>query len=231
VEGSRLAAGVILFHGGALRTGSAGGLAPHCRRLASHGIFAVSAGYRLLGQGAVSIDDCVRDVRLAVRHFGRLAASRGIDAPRQASGGSSAGAHLALVAAMIASDRPVPAAEPGVGAVVALNPAGLDLLAFRPEHQRSIEQRAGIAEGRLADYSLIEFARPGNPPMLIHHGTGDEVEPIDNVRRFRDAMVRAGNDCTLLEYEGAAHGFHYPGHGGHLDDVIDATARFLVDRS
>ncbi len=150
------AAGVILFHGGALRTGSADGLAPHCRQLASRGIFAVSAGYRLLGQGAVSIDDCIRDVRQAVEHFARLARMRGIDASRQASGGSSAGAHLALAAAMIAPDRPVPATEPGVAALVALNPAGLDLLAFPAEHQRSIEQQAGIAAGKLIDYSLID---------------------------------------------------------------------------
>ncbi|WP_410818450.1 hypothetical protein [Micromonospora sp. 050-3] len=51
------------------------------------------------------------------------------------------------------------------------------------------------------------------------------------MRQFRDAMVRAGNECTLLEYEGAEHGFHYPGTGGHFDDVIAAAARFLLDRT
>jgi acetyl esterase len=229
-EGTRLAAGLVLFHGGALRTGSADGLAPHCRQLASRGIFAVSAGYRLLGQGAVSIDDCVSDVRRAVEHSRRLAALRGLEPSCLASGGSSAGAHLALVAAMIAPDRPVPAPEPGVAAVVALNPAGLDLLAFSPQLQRSVEQKAGIAAGRAIEYSLIEFVRPGNPPMLIHHGTDDEVEPIEHVRRFRDAMVQAGNECTLLEYERAEHAFHYPGRSRHFDDVVDATARFLSHR-
>jgi acetyl esterase/lipase len=229
-EGTRPAAGIVVFHGGALRTGSADGLAPHCRQLASRGIFAVSAGYRLLGQGALSIDDCVTDVRRAVAQVGRLAAVRGLEPSCLASGGSSAGAHLALVAAMIAPGGPVPASEPGVAAVVALNPAGLDLLAFSPELQRSIEQGAGIAAGRAIEYSLIEFVRPGNPPMLIHHGTDDQVEPIEHVRRFRDAMMRAGNECTLLEYEQAEHAFHYPGHSGHFADVIDATVRFLVDR-
>jgi acetyl esterase/lipase len=229
-EGTRPAAGIVLFHGGALRTGSADGLAPHCRQLASRGILAVSAGYRLLGQGAASIDDCVTDVRRAVEHFRRLAALRGLKPPCLASGGSSSGAHLALVAAMIAPGGPATAPEPGVAAVVALNPAGLDLLAFSPELQRSIEQGAGIAVGKAIEYSLIEFVRPGDPPMLIQHGTADEVEPIDHVRRFRDAMVRAGNECTLLEYEHAGHAFHYPDHGGHFDDVIDATARFLLDR-
>jgi len=223
-EGTEPLAGIVLFHGGALREGSADGLAPHCRHLASRGIFAVSAGYRLLGQGAASIDDCVADVRRAVEHFGRLAASRGLDARRLASGGSSAGAHLALVAAMVAPD------EPGVAAVVALNPAGLDLLSFEPEVRRHLENEVGIAAGRIADYSLIEFVRPGNPPVLIHHGTEDQIAPIDQTRRFRDAMVRAGNECTLLEYEHAEHGFHYPGNSGHFDDVMDASARFLLDR-
>jgi acetyl esterase/lipase len=232
-------AGIILFHGGALREGSAEGLAPHCRELASRGIFAVSAGYRLLGRGAVSIDDCIADVRRAVRRFGRLAALRGLDVSCLASGGSSAGAHLALIAAMTAASDALTSeaeadAEPEqrVRAVVAFNPAGLDLLSFEPEVQRGLEQQVGIAAGKLGEYSLIEFVRPGSPPMVvqIHHGTSDEVEPIECVRRFRDAMVRAGSRCTLVEYEHAGHGFHYPGDGGHFDEVVGGTARFLLDR-
>jgi acetyl esterase/lipase len=228
-DGTRPRAGIVLFHGGALRTGSADGLAPHCRKLASRGVFAVSAGYRLLGQGAVSIDDCVADARRAVEQFGRLAALRGLPASHLASGGGSAGAHIALVAAMIAPDGPAPARDPGVAGVVTLNPAGLDLRSVEPERRRHLEHQVGIAPGRLAEYSPIEFVRPGNPPMLIHHGTRDEVEPIDCVRRFRDAMVRSGNECTLLEYEHAEHGFHYPGNSEYFEDVMDATARFLLE--
>jgi hypothetical protein len=33
-------------------------------------------------------------------------------------------------------------------------------------------------------------------------------------------MAQAGNDCVLLEYEGAEHGFHY---AGYFDGVMDAT--------
>lgn len=228
-EGTRPVAAIVMFHGGALRSGSADGLAPHCRQLASRGIFAVSAGYRLIGQGAGSIDDCIADVRRAVEHFARLAAVRGLDSSRLASGGSSAGGHLALVAAMIAPGRPRPAPQPGVAAVVALNPV-VDLLAFSPEQQRSVAQVAGIAAGRLIEYSPVEFVRPGNPPTLIQHGTHDEVAPIGQVRRFRDVMVQAGNDCILLEYEHAEHAFHYPGPAGHFGHVIDATTEFLLDR-
>lgn len=228
-EGTQPVAGIVMFHGGALRSGSADGLAPHCRQLASRGILAVSAGYRLLDQGATSIDDCIADVRRAVEHFLTLAALRGLDSSRLASGGSSAGGHLALVAAMIAPDRPIPAPEPGLAGVVALNPV-VDLLAYSPEQQQFLEQDAGIAAGRAIEYSPIEFVRAGNPPVLIQHGTHDEVAPIRQARRFRDAMLQAGNDCTLLEYERAEHGFHYPGPAGHFDQVIDATAEFLLDR-
>ena len=112
---------------------------------------------------------------------------------------------------------------------MALNPV-VDLLAYSPEQQRSLERGAGIAAGRVIEYSPIEFVRPGNPPTLIQHGTHDEVAPIDQARRFRNVMVQAGNDCVLLEYERAGHAFHYPGPAGHFDDVIDATAEFLLDR-
>jgi acetyl esterase/lipase len=227
--GTQPVAGIVMFHGGALRSGSPDVLAPHCRQLASRGIFAVSAGYRLLDLGAVSIDDCIADVRRAVEHFLILAAARGLESSRLASGGSSAGAHLALVAAMIAPDGSLPAPKPGVAAVVALNPV-LDLLAYSPEQQRFLERDAGIAAGRAIEYSPIEFVRPGNSPMLIQHGTHDKVVPIDQARRFRDAMVQAGNDCILREYEGAEHAFHYPGPAGHFHDVVDATADFLLDR-
>jgi acetyl esterase/lipase len=224
------AAGIILFHGGGLHAGSADSLAPHCRRLAARDIFAVSAGYRLLGQGAASIDDCVADVRRAVEHFRGLAVQRGLTASRQAFGGSSAGGHLALIAAMTAPDGPVPAREPGAAAVVALNPAGLDLRAFSPEHQRALEEKVGLGAGKIIEYSCVEYVRPGNPPTLIQHGTHDAVEPIDNVRRFRDAMVQAGNDCLVREYEGASHGFHYPDANGHFAEVVDSAAAFLLDR-
>jgi acetyl esterase/lipase len=229
-EGTQPAAGIVIFHGGGLHSGSADELAPHCRQLASRGILAVSAGYRLIDQGATSIDDCIDDVRRAVEHFTQLAALRGLDSSHLASGGSSAGGHLALAAAMIAPDGPHPAPEPGVAAILALNPV-VDLLAYSPAEQQSLEEQvARITPGRWGDYSPIEFVRPGNPPTLIQHGTRDEVAPIGTVRRFRDLMVQAGNDCILLEYEGAEHAFHYPGPAGHFDDVIDATAKFLLNR-
>lgn len=215
-------AGAVLFHGGGLVQGSPDDLAPHCRRLAEHGIFAVSAGYRLLGHGATHIDDCLADVSRAIEHFTGLAAAHGLGPERLAAGGSSAGAHLALLSVL-------GSAEPGVAAVAALNPAGLDLAALAPEQQRRLEDRVGIGAGELVGYSAIGFVAPHRPPILIQHGTADEIQPIDGVRKFRDAMARAGNECTVVEYQDAGHAFHFP-DGDHFDEVMDITVRFLLDR-
>lgn len=213
-------AGVILFHGGGLTHGSPEDLAPHCRRLAEHGIFTVSAGYRLLGKGAASIDDCLADVRQSIEDFHQLAAAQGLGPVRLAAGGSSAGAHLALLATLSSTD-------PGVPAIIALNPAGLDLASFAPELRRQLEERVGIEAGKLVDYSALEYVQPGRPRTLIQHGTEDEIEPITSVRRFQEAMTRAGNECELIEYPGAKHAFHYP-DGDHFDEVMAATIRFLL---
>jgi hypothetical protein len=48
-EGTQPVAGIVMFHDGVLHSGSADGLAPHCRELASRGIFAGSAGYHIAG--------------------------------------------------------------------------------------------------------------------------------------------------------------------------------------
>lgn len=97
-EGTQPAAGIVMFHGGALRSGSAEGLAPHFRQLAARGILAISAGYRLIDQGAMGMGDCIADVRRAVEHFRSLAAPCGLDSPgrpatrRSAHGTGSNGA-------------------------------------------------------------------------------------------------------------------------------------------
>ncbi|MFF5218607.1 hypothetical protein [Micromonospora sp. NPDC000442] len=87
----------------------------------------------------------------------------------------------------------------------------------------------------MTDWALANLHRPITVADLVRQAvqstrTRDEVEPIESVRQLRDAMVRSGNECVLIEYEHAGHGFHYPSGGRHFDDVIDATALFLLDR-
>jgi hypothetical protein len=42
--------------------------------------------------------------------------------------------------------------------------------------------------------------KPGMPPVLCTHASGDKVVPISSHRAFADAYRAAGNDCTFFEY-------------------------------
>ena len=52
---------------------------------------------------------------------------------------------------------------------------------------------------------------------MIFHGTTDSTVPFGQVEAFRDAMLGAGNPCTLIEFEGRSHGFFNKGRGDGTD--------------
>lgn len=59
-------------------------------------------------------------------------------------------------------------------------------------------------------------------PVLIHHGTADDVCPPRWSRETAAAMSAAGVDVTLREYDGEQHAF-----GPRFEDSMRATLRFL----
>jgi amino acid transporter len=169
------------------------------------------------------MDDCIADARRAIGHFRGLAAQRGLDSACLASGGSSAGAHLALVAAMIAPDRPVPAAHPGVAAVAALNPV-VDLLAYPPGEQRTLEERvARVAAGTLGAYSPAEFVRAGNPPVLIQHGTDDKTAPIATPTSWVTGLMLVLELTVILVFTGFCLGHASLGSDPFTHPSLPAT--------
>ncbi len=82
----------------------------------------------------------------------------------------------------------------------------------------------------LAQYSPVQFVRPGVPPTIMFHGTDDVVVPLDSVRRFRDCMEEAGNRCELVEFAGAEHGFFNARPDGNplYDETLARATQFLV---
>ena len=49
--------------------------------------------------------------------------------------------------------------------------------------------------------------REGLVPTLVLHGTADTTVPFENAERFERLMKDAGNDCRLVAFDGAKHGF------------------------
>jgi len=72
--------------------------------------------------------------------------------------------------------------------------------------------------------------KAGAPPTIIFHGKADTTVPYATVELFTKAMTDAGNKCTLMGYEGQAHGFfNYGRNGGeYYPKTIASLDEFLV---
>jgi len=86
---------IVFFFGGGWMGGTPTQFYPHCEYLASRGMVAMSAAYRVKAEHGTEPRECVKDGKSAVRWIRVHAAELGIDPDRIAAGGGSAGGHVA----------------------------------------------------------------------------------------------------------------------------------------
>ena len=86
---------IVFFFGGGWRGGTPKQFQEHCRYLASKGMVAMTADYRVSSRQGTKPVHCVRDGKSAVRWIRQNADRLGIDPDRVAAGGGSAGAAAA----------------------------------------------------------------------------------------------------------------------------------------
>lgn len=161
----------------------------------------------------------LHDVLAALGHLHDIAGTHGLDPASIGLWGSSAGAHLALLAAFAADADGSPAAS-GVRAVVAgypptdllyLNDDALPggVLGVDPSDPAwgllgaSPADRADTA----AEASPARQVHPRVPPVLLLHGDADLLIGPAQSRRLHDALIAARADSHLLLVHGADHGF------------------------
>jgi len=94
-------AAIVFFFGGGWRSGSPKQFEQQCRHLASKGMVAMAADYRVSSRHQAKVVDCIRDAKSAIRWVRSNAAKLGIDPNRIAAGGGSAGGHLAACTAVL----------------------------------------------------------------------------------------------------------------------------------
>ncbi|RNG28823.1 alpha/beta hydrolase [Streptomyces botrytidirepellens] len=161
----------------------------------------------------------LHDVLAALRHLRDIADTHALDRESIGLWGSSAGAHLALLAAFAADTDGSPAA-PGVRAVVAgypptdlphLNDDALPggVLGVDPS-----DPAWGLLGGRPSDRAATAVeASPARqvharvPPVLLLHGDADLLIGPAQSRRLHDTLLTAGAESHLLLVHGAHHGF------------------------
>ena len=191
---------IVLLHGGGWAMGEPAWTFSRAQHFAERGVVAVAAQYRLSDQKEITPLEAMADTRAVMRWVRAQAGSLGIDPKRIAAYGWSAGAHLAVSAAIFDTDASKDSVSARPDALVLVSPAvslGAD----------SWAQRLLMGRGSARDISPDEHVRKGLPPTLILQGDVDTVTPLSGAKRFCDRMREAGNACELHVYKGFGHLF------------------------
>lgn len=226
---------IVFFFGGGWLAGSPRQFFPQCRYLASRGMVAVAAEYRVYTLHKAQVADCVTDAKSAIRWVRGNAKRLGVDAKRIAAGGGSAGGHLAAAAAMLdefddAHEERAISSRPD--ALVLYNPA-LDLVRAEVRAGRSETVQGGIAKrlgAKAEQLSPIRHIKRGAPPTIIFHGTEDRLVPHAEAEAFVAQMKKAGNRAELVSFAGEGHSFFNPRRKGGkpFRETLRAADRFLA---
>lgn len=225
VEGKRPL--VVMIHGGSWQGGDLEQLSGVNRYIASLGVHVAALSYRLspAHQFPVHLDD-IRTMLLWLRQeSGRL----GIDANQIIVAGRSAGGHLALLAGL---QRVVP----GIRGVISLyGPSDLHWSWANPSSPWILDSpqllRAFLGGApsevkyRYDQASPILKVAASSPPVLLIHGSRDElVSPIQS-RRLAKVLSEKGVLHYVLELPWATHGCD-----ANLSGPSGQMMRFAIER-
>jgi len=216
---------IVFFFGGGWVGGTPSQFYPHCDALAKRGWVAASAEYRIASKHKTTPFECVADGKSAVRYMRAHAAELGIDPEKLCAGGGSAGGHVAASVGVIPGHE-----EPGEDTKVSSRP--LALVLFNPVIDTS---KKGYGYNKLKEryreLSPVEHVDESDPPTLIFHGEADTTVPYANVVDFAARMKKAGNECEVMNFPGAKHGFfNYGRDGGDAYEKTTARMFEFLDR-
>lgn len=216
-------AAIIFFHGGGWNNGTAEQFLRQSEYLASQGMIAIRASYRLKNVHGTTPKEALEDAKSALRFLRLNAKELHILPNKIAAGGGSAGGHLAAAAFTSlnindSKDAVNVSAKPNC------------LVLFNPVIDNSPE---GYGYERIKawfpDISPMHGITKRFPPTVLFLGTKDALIPVSTGEIFRDKIKAAGGQCTLFLYEGAGHGFFgwKDGKNPYYDETLKQTEIFL----
>ena len=210
---------IIFFHGGGWNNGSYKAFQRHSRYLASRGMIAISADYRVRDLHGTTPFDAVEDAKSAIRFIRKYAKDFHINPNKIAAGGGSAGGHLAAVSGNIVGLE-------GTNEDLNISSKPNALVLFNPVYDNS-KDGFGYArmEGRYLEISPLHNIRKEAPPTIIFFGTYDRTTPLDSSKSYEKKMNEVGSRCELILYEGAGHSFFYKRE--YFIDTIRKMDKFL----
>ena len=214
---------IVFFFGGGWTGGNPKQFQPHCEYLASRGMVAISADYRVKSRQGTSPFECVKDGKSAVRWIRANAKKLGIDPDRLAAGGGSAGGHVAAAAGNLPGLE-----EKGEDLSISSKPDALVL--FNPVYDNGPK---GYGHSRVAarykEISPLHNLRKGSPPTIVFLGDKDTLVPVSIAEAYKKKMEAAGSRSELRVYAGQPHGFFNQGRkGGYYQKTVLEMDKFLL---
>ncbi|MFO7775837.1 MAG: alpha/beta hydrolase [Candidatus Hydrogenedentota bacterium] len=212
---------IVFFFGGGWNSGSPSQFYPHCEYLASRGMVAMSAEYRVRSRNNTTPRECVMDGKSAVRWIRQHAKELGIDPNRIAAGGGSAGGHVAAATGVIKGFE-----EEGEDLSISSRPDALVL--FNPVFDNGPN---GYGHSRVKAY-WKEFSPMHNidataPPTIVFLGTEDELIPVKTAEEYKRLMEAKGRRCDLHLYSNQPHGFFNYDRKENYRRTVAEMDRFL----
>jgi acetyl esterase/lipase len=214
---------IVFFFGGGWSGGNPAQFEPHCEYLASRGMVAMSADYRVKSRQGTPPFECVKDGKSAVRWIRQNAKKLGIDPERLAAGGGSAGGHVAAATGTVPGLE-----EEGEDLSMSSRPDALAL--FNPVYDNGPK---GYGHSRVADrykeISPIHNIRKGTPPAIVFLGDQDSLIPVSTAEKYKALMEKAGSRSDLHVYAGQPHGFFNKGKkGNYYEKTVLEMDKFFI---
>ena len=188
---------IVFFFGGGWRGGTPKQFLQHCRYLASKGMVAMTADYRVASRQGTKPFHCVRDGKSAVRWIRKNASRLGIDPGRVAAGGGSAGGPVAGCTGTLPKHD-----EPGEDAKVSSVPNAMVLynpvlITAKAEGLKAFGGKLDQLAKRLGvddptTISPYHHIRKGLPPTLVLHGKGDTTVPYSTAEAYVKKATKTG---------------------------------------
>jgi acetyl esterase/lipase len=205
---------LVYFHGGGFRSGHKHREArPLLHRLASRGWVCMSANYRLSPQAR--FPDYLVDVKKVIAWTREHGEEYGADPGVLVVAGSSAGAHLAAMAALTPNDRRF---QPGFEQADTSVTAAVGLYGYYG-HLDSNPQLPSSPQA---------YVRPDAPPFLVVHGELDTYVPVEGAREFAESLrAISTNPVGYAELPGGQHSFDLF-HSLRFEAVVDAVEAFAA---
>ena len=244
---------IVFFFGGGWNTGGPEQFYRQSRHLASLGMVAISAEYRISSKHVIwdtkknkyvpsTPRESAKDAKSVMRWVRANAEEYGINPDMIAAGGASAGGQLAAMTATSdifnAADDPNKNISERPNALVLFNPVidngpgeynyGYDRVKsywefFSPIHNLVNPKLAKRQDGD---------QRPGPPPpppTIILTGSNDNTAKLEVIEKYKSIMDRKGIRCDLIVYDGEIHSFFNAKKSEKMyEDTLERTVQFLA---